>query len=212
MQQLGILSLSSAILLFMEVIKDNLIFSVYFENYEKNILKDKEDRTLGEWHINDENINNIKYAYAYLTGSGQMLVKKFWIEKFVHSDVEKGYANPDKYCLIFSKSEDIKILYSGVPVQGRQLQTSDEMDKMKVIDESDVDWRFQQSSGELQNRYAHKTKKQMTSKDYLVKSKVEDFPDKFLPNVKFAKELIARVDNGESAKDVLESFYKKKES
>ena len=86
---------------------------------------------------------------------------KFWIEKFEHSDVEKGYANPDKYCLIFSKSENIKILYSGTFVQGRQLQTSDEMDKMKVIDESDVDWRFQQSSGELQNRYAHKTKKQM---------------------------------------------------
>lgn len=196
----------------MEVIKDSLIWSINFKNYENDILKDKDNRTLGEWNINDENINNIKYAYAYLTGSGQMLVKKFWIEKFVHSDVEKGYANPDKYCFVFSKSENIKILYSGVPVQGRQLQTSDEMDKMKVIDESDVDWRFKQSSGELQNRYAHKTKKQMTSKDYLVKSKVEDFPNKFLPNVKFAKELIARVDNGESAKDVLESFYKKKES
>ena len=196
----------------MEVIKDSLIWSINFENYEKDILKDKDNRTLGEWHIKDENINNIKYAYAYLTGSGQMLVKKFWIEKFVHSDVEKGYQNPDKYCFVFSKSEDIRILYSGVPVQGRQLQTSDEMDKMKVIDESDVDWRFKQSSGELQNRYAHKTKKQMTSKDYLVKSKVEDFPDKSLPNVKIAKKLIERVDNGESAKDVLESFYKKKES
>ena len=196
----------------MEVIKDSLIWSINFENYEKDILKDKNNRTLGAWHIKDENINNIKYAYAYLTGSGQMLVKKFWIEKFEHSDVEKGYANPDKYCLIFSKSENIKILYSGVPVQGRQLQTSDEMDKMKVIDESDVDWRFKQSSGELQNRYAHKTKKQMTSKDYLVKSKVEDFPKMPLPDAMFADGLIKRVDNGESAKDVLESFYKKKES
>ena len=89
----------------MEVIKDSLIWSINFENYEKDILKDKDNRTLGEWHIKDENINNIKYAYAYLTGSGQMLVKKFWIEKFEHSDVEKGYANPDKYCLIFSKSD-----------------------------------------------------------------------------------------------------------
>ena len=194
----------------MEIIKDSLIYSIYFENYEKNILKDKEDRTQGEWHIKDENIKNIKYAYAYLTGSGQMLVKKFWIEKFVHSDVEKGYQNPDKYCFVFSKSEDIRILYSGAPVQGRHLQTSDEIDKMKIIDESDIEWRFQQSSGELQNRYAHKTKKQMTSRDFLIKSKVEDFPDMPLPNVKFANELIERVDNGESAKDVLESFYKNK--
>ena len=33
---------------------DSLIFSVTYENYQKNILKDKENKTLGQWKLSDK--------------------------------------------------------------------------------------------------------------------------------------------------------------
>ena len=38
------------------MIKDSLIFSCDWDNYQKNILIDKEDRTVGAWTIAPENM------------------------------------------------------------------------------------------------------------------------------------------------------------
>ncbi len=44
---------------------DSLIFSVTYENYQKNILKDKENKTLGQWQLSDKIVEKLKYAYVY---------------------------------------------------------------------------------------------------------------------------------------------------
>ena len=82
--------------------EDSLVFSVTYENYIKNIKQDKQNKTLGEWSIKDDKINTLKYAYVYLVGSNQMVVKKYYIEKFEKSDPGKGYMDADKKCFIFS--------------------------------------------------------------------------------------------------------------
>ena len=45
--------------------KNSLIFSVTYENYMNNILNDKENKSLGQWKIDPEMIDQLKYAYAY---------------------------------------------------------------------------------------------------------------------------------------------------
>ena len=79
------------------------MFSVTYENYEKNILKDKENKTLGAWSISYEMTQELKYAYVYLKNSEKMIVKKYEIERFERSNVSKGYKDEDKQCFIFKK-------------------------------------------------------------------------------------------------------------
>ena len=62
--------------------KNSLIFSVTYKNYMNNVLNDKENKSLGQWEIIPEMIDQLKYAYAYLTNSNQMVVKKYEIERF----------------------------------------------------------------------------------------------------------------------------------
>ena len=76
---------------------DSLIFSVTYENYQKNILKDKENKTLGQWQLSDKIVEKLKYAYVYLKDSSGMIVKKYTIEKFEKSSLSKGYDNSEKY-------------------------------------------------------------------------------------------------------------------
>ena len=71
------------------MIKDSLIFSCDWDNYQKNVLIDKEDRTVGAWAISPENMQKLKYVYAYLTNSDKTVVKKFYIEKFEPAKIEK---------------------------------------------------------------------------------------------------------------------------
>ena len=37
--------------------KDSFIWSSTYERYEKNILKDKEDKKLGQWNIDEKKIS-----------------------------------------------------------------------------------------------------------------------------------------------------------
>ena len=90
-----------------EDIKDCMIVSSAYETYKKNIEFDRSDKTLGQWHIKEEYIPHIKFVYVYLNFSGQMLIKKYEVEKFEHSKKEKGWNNPIKYSFIFKKSENI---------------------------------------------------------------------------------------------------------
>ena len=49
--------------------KNSLMYSVTYENYQKNILNDKENRTQGSWNISSEMTHELKYAYVYLKNS-----------------------------------------------------------------------------------------------------------------------------------------------
>ena len=121
--------------------EDSLVFSVTYENYIKNIKQDKQNKTLGEWSIKDDKINTLKYAYVYLVGSNQMVVKKYYIEKFEKSDSSKGYMDPDKKCFIFSKSEDLFVDFPLV-VQGRQYVNSSTLDNAQKISPDQVNVRM----------------------------------------------------------------------
>ena len=111
--------------------KNSLIFSVTYENYINNVLNDKENKTLGQWKITPEMVEQLKYAYAYLTNSNQMIVKKYEIEFFEHGNEEKGYNNnEDKYCFVFKNTEDVFFEYPYSAVQGLHYRNNDEMDAL----------------------------------------------------------------------------------
>ena len=62
--------------------KNSLIFSVTYENYMNNVLNDKENKSLGQGRIAPEMIDELKYAYVYVTSSDKMIVKKYEIGHF----------------------------------------------------------------------------------------------------------------------------------
>ena len=47
-----------------------------------NVLNDKENKSLGQGRIAPEMIDELKYAYVYLTSSDKMIVKKYEIGHF----------------------------------------------------------------------------------------------------------------------------------
>ena len=57
--------------------KNSLMYSVTCENYQKNILNDKENKTQGSWLISQDMTQELKYAYVYLKNSEKMTVKKY---------------------------------------------------------------------------------------------------------------------------------------
>ncbi|MBT4062839.1 MAG: hypothetical protein HOE70_02255 [Flavobacteriaceae bacterium] len=85
---------------------DSFIWSTTYERYERNIKKDREDKRLGQWNLHKDKIKNLKYSYVYLKDSGNLIVKKYKIEKFEKSGFDKDFNDPKKWCFIFSKSED----------------------------------------------------------------------------------------------------------
>ena len=125
--------------------RNSLVFSVTYENYMKNVLNDKENKTLGQWKIDPDTIDQLKYAYAYLTNSNKMIVKKYEIDHFEFENAEKGYDHKDKYCLVFDKSEDVFFEYPYSPVQGRHYRNSEELDAIDKILQNEVNVRLELS-------------------------------------------------------------------
>jgi len=123
---------------------DSFIWSSTYERYEKNIKKDKEDKKLGQWPLKDENINKLKYSYVYLKDSGNLIVKKYKIEKFEKSGFDKDFNDPNKWCFIFNESEDFYVEYSKI-VQGPQYGNSFVLDNLKKLSHEEVVARLYQS-------------------------------------------------------------------
>ena len=115
--------------------EDAFIFSCDWDKYQQNILIDKENRTVGAWSLDRNKIDNVKYAYAYLTNSDKTVVKKFHIEKWETAKKEKGYPDDWKLCFIFSKSEDVFFEWNRDPVQAPRYCKSSEMDNLPRISE-----------------------------------------------------------------------------
>jgi hypothetical protein len=172
--------------------KNSLIFSVTYENYMNNILNDKENKSLGQWKIDPEMIDQLKYAYAYLTNSNQMIVKRYEIDHFEYESVEKGYDQKDKYCLIFNKSEDVFFEYPNSPVQGRHYENDEELYALPRIDKGEADSRLEASRTSTSNNAS--TKKAGVKNDAQTRLNniwKEEFSDRKLPPVEDAKKMIA---------------------
>ena len=185
--------------------EDSLVFSVTYENYIKNIKQDKQNKTLGEWSIKDDKINTLKYAYVYLVGSNQMVVKKYYIEKFEKSDPSKGYMDPDKKCFIFSKSEDLFVDFPLV-VQGRQYVNSSTLDNAQKISPDQVNIRMMNAK-ESKSEGTKSKAQHLSARDKLVEVKNSLFKDKVFKDFSVIPSLEKQVDDGKSAEEVLKNYF-----
>ena len=185
--------------------EDSLVFSVTYENYIKNIKQDKQNKTLGQWSIKDDKINALKYAYVYLVGSNQMVVKKYYIEKFEKSDPSKGYMDPDKKCFIFSKSEDLFVDFPLV-VQGRQYVNSSTLDNAQKILPDQVNVRMMNAK-ESKSEGTKSKVKTLSARDKLVEVKNTLFKDKDFKDFSVISSLEKQVEDGKSAEEVLTNYF-----
>ena len=185
---------------------DSIVFSVTYENYIKYILKDKPEKKMGEWDMGDHMTNLIKFAYTYLKDSDQMIVKKYYIDRFEKLD-------DGKYFFYFSKSEDIFFEYPHSRVQGRHYRNSIDLERCDKLSENEIKNRLEKSKNIKSEASTSKTK---TSgmfepvKEELTKIRNEKFKDQPLPTAEQARKLIERVENGEDADAVVTEFYLEK--
>ena len=117
---------------------DAFIFSCDWNNYQDNVLTDREFKTVGAWALDSEKIKQVKFAYAYLTNSDKTVVKKFHINNWEHAREDKGYPDDWKVCFTFSHSEDVFFEWNSHPVQNPQYISSVEMDNLPRLNEEQV--------------------------------------------------------------------------
>ena len=185
---------------------DSIVFSVTYENYIKHILKDKPEKKVGEWDIEDHKINLLKFGYTYLKDSDQMIVKKYYIDSF-----EKQ--GDGKYCFYFSKSEEIFFEYPHSRVQARHYRNSIDLEKCDKLSENEIKNRLEKSKNIRSEASTSKTKTSAIlepAKEELAKIRNEKFKDQPLPTAEQARELIKRVKKGEDADAVVTEFYLEK--
>ena len=192
--------------------QDSFIWSSTYERYEKNILKDKEDKKLGQWNIDEKKISDLKYSYVFLKDSGGLIVKKFTIEKFEKSGFDKDFKDPNKWCFIFSRSEDFFAEFPTV-VQGRQYCNSIEIDNLKRLTDSEVRARLNQSKNI--NSSEGKQKPKTSGVKSPIRNKLSEIfqkihPDKKLPNAQIVSEWVKRCEQGEDPETVVKSYVPKK--
>jgi hypothetical protein len=192
---------------------DSFIFSSTYERYKRNILKDREDKTLGQWSFDEEKINNLKYAYVYLKDSGGLIVKKYTIEKLFKSGFDKDFNDPNKFVFIFSESIDFFAQYPETEiVQGRLYGNSVKLDNLTKLNESEVDARINKS------RYINSSEGKKKPKTSAINDPVlnelrklwkEKFPDENSPKVEIVKQMVKRHKEGESLVNIINSYNPK---
>jgi len=185
---------------------DSIVFSVTYENYIKYILKDKPEKKMGEWDMGDHMTNLIKFAYTYLKDSDQMIVKKYYIDRFEKLD-------DGKYFFYFSKSEDIFFEYPHSTVQGRHYRNSIDLERCDKLSENEIKNRLEKSKNIKSEASTTKTKTSgilEPTKEELTKIRNEKFKDQPLPTAEQARKLIERVEDGEDADAVVTEFYLEK--
>ena len=185
---------------------DSIVFSVTYENYIKYIQKDKPEKKMGEWDMGDHMTNLIKFAYTYLKDSDQMIVKKYYIDRFEKLD-------DGKYFFYFSKSEDIFFEYPHSRVQGRHYRNSIDLERCDKLSENEMKNRLEKSKNIKSEASTSKTKTSgilEPAKEELTKIRNEKFKDQPLPTSEQARKLIERVETGEDADAVVTEFYLEK--
>ena len=190
---------------------DSFIWSTTFERYERNIKKDREDKRLGQWNLHEDKIKNLKYSYVYLKDSGNLIVKKYKIEKFEKSGFDKDFNDPEKWCFIFSESEDFFVDHPTI-VQGRQYGSSLEIDNFKKPSLNERVARLNQSRNINSSEGKTKPKKSEINDpvlNELAKLFKEKFPGKKPPILPLVKEMLKRHKAGESLEDIINSHIPK---
>jgi len=185
---------------------DSIVFSVTYENYIKHIQNDKPEKKVGEWSIGDHMINLLKFGYTYLKDSDQMIVKKYYIDRFEKLD-------DGKYFFYFSKSEDIFFEYPHSRVQGRHYRNSIDLERCDKLSENEMKNRLEKSKNIKSEASTSKTKTSgilEPAKEELTKIRNEKFKDQPLPTSEQARKLIERVETGEDADAVVTEFYLEK--
>ena len=190
---------------------DSFIWSTTYERYERNIKKDREDKRLGQWNLHKDKIKNLKYSYVYLKDSGNLIVKKYKIEKFEKSGFDKDFNDPKKWCFIFSESEDFFVDHP-IRVQGRQYGSSLEIDNFKKPSLNERVARLNQSRNINSSEGKTKPKKSEINNpvlNELAKLFKEKFPGKKPPILPLVKEMLKRHEAGESLEDIINSYIPK---
>ena len=187
---------------------DSFIWSSTYERYEKNILKDKQDKKLGQWNLDEDKINNLKYSYVFLKDTGGLIVKKYTIEKFEKSGFDKDFKDPNKWCFTFSESEDFFVEYPKV-VQGRQYGSSLELDNLKKLSDNEVKNRLNQSKNI--NSSEGKQKPKTSGVKSSIRNKLSEawqkiHKDKKLPKAQIVSEWVKRCEKGEDPETVVKSY------
>ena len=188
---------------------DSLIYSVTYENYQKNIFQDKINKTQGAWKISYQMLHHLQYAYVYLKDSDGMIVKRYEIDKFEKADPSKGYEKQDTYCFIFKSSKDVFFEYPYSRVQARHYRLSSELDNLPSLNESEIGSRLNKSKN-IDSEPSRKSKGSGVlepAKEQLVKIRNEKFNDRPMPSAEIARGLITRVEAGEDADAVLSEYY-----
>ncbi len=205
--------------------EDALIFSCDWNNYQQNILIDKENRTVGAWSLDRNKIQYLKYAYAYLTNSDKTVVKKFYIESFEDAKKEKNYQEDWKVCFIFSKSEDVFFEWNSDPIQAPRYVKSSEMDNLPRMSEEQKKINLLKSertpkvayhSSEAQKirrerkpRVSNPKKRNyvLTSRDKLTTIYQEKFKEKKFNDLSVLSELEKQVELGQDPEQVLMNYF-----
>ena len=190
---------------------DSFIWSSTYERYERNILKNKEDKKLGQWKLHEDKIKNLKYSYVFLKDSGGLIVKKYTIEKFEKSGFDRDFNDPNKWCFIFSESEDFFTEYPKI-VQGRQYGSSLELDNLKKLPDNEVRIRLNQSKNI--NSSEGKQKPKTSGVKSPIRNKLSEawqkiHKDKKLPKAQIVSEWVERCEKGEDPEAIVKSFVPK---
>jgi len=191
---------------------DSFIWSTTYERYERNIKKDREDKRLGQWNLHEDKIKNLKYSYVYLKDSGNLIVKKYKIEKFEKSGFDRDFNDPKKWCFIFSESEDFFADHPTI-VQGRQYGSSLEIDNFKKPSLSERVARLNQSKNVNSSEGKTKPKKSGINDpvlNQLAKLYKEKFPEKKLPSVTIVNEMLKKHQEGESLEKIIDDHIPSK--
>ena len=209
---------------------DSIIFSCDWDNYQNNILVDKENKTVGEWGLDREKLKSVKYAYAYLTNSKQTVVKKFHIDKWEDAQIEKGYRFDWKSCFTFTYSEDVFFEWNRDPVQAPRYVNSNEMDLLPPMREERIKMKLHKSEITPKVKYesvdgaegtqrirvrgkggTRKKLKAETPREKLAKVYRDKFTDKFKFNVKTdllaISSLEQQVQDGSEPEAVLTEYF-----
>ena len=206
---------------------DSVIFSVTYDNYQKNIKNDKEHKTVGEWAIVPENFQKIKYGYAYLKGSDKMVVKKFHIQNFEYSKKEKGFNTDWKVCFVFSNSEDIFFEFPYSPVQSRRYVSSGVLEILPRLLQDEINRRLDKSrltpvveyttisrpprQRKVGDRPIRSRKITETTREKIFKVYQEKFSNHKNVNFRDVNMLIQKVDSGNDIEIVLNEYFASKE-
>ena len=163
-------------------------------------------------NLHEDKIKNLKYSYVYLKDSGNLIVKKYKIEKFEKSGFDRDFNDPKKWCFIFSESEDFFADHPTI-VQGRQYGSSLEIDNFKKPSLSERVARLNQSKNVNSSEGKTKPKKSGINDpvlNQLAKLYKEKFPEKKLPSVTIVNEMLKKHLEGESLEKIIDDHIPSK--